>query len=91
MAKDELEERKAKRIEKEKKVAMPRVKNASFFLFREQNGSLSPLGAFETLPDVRFAYESLLDEDIPENQLKGFKGRFLKFEVKETKRRIMVR
>lgn len=77
----------------QKKPRKVTVKNASFFLYEEDKESkkLTPMGAYQTETEICNAHGSALDGDIPEEQLVGFKGRFLKFEVRETKRRIAVK
>jgi len=79
------DEKQAKKATKEK--------NPTYFLYKkiEENGDLSLIGSFNTEIDLRLEYAKSLDKDIPEEQLVGFKGRFLEFSVKETKRRIVVK
>lgn len=80
---------------KQKKQRKVSVKNPSFFLYKRydgvENDDLSPKGSFETEIALRNAYAEALDEGTLKEQLVAFKGRFLEFEVKETKRRITVR
>lgn len=77
---------------KEKKPRGVAVRDASFFLFKILDSeNLSPIGSYGTESEVREAYENTLDGGILEEDIRGFKGRVLKFEVKETKRRITVR
>lgn len=78
---------------KQKKPRKVTVKNARFFLYKryDDNEDLSPMDSFEAEIDLRIAYAKALDEDIPENLLVGFKGRFLEFKVTEKKRKVAVK
>lgn len=79
-------------VAKQKKERRISVKNPSFFLFKRisENGDLSPIGSYQTEPEIREAYENTLDGGILQKEIRGFKGRVLKFEVKETKRKVRV-
>jgi len=79
--------------EKESKQKKPRrvtIRDASFFLYKKgDNGDLSPIGSFETMPDILRGYRKALDDGVPQEQLVGHKTRVLRFKVREIERRVV--
>lgn len=91
--KDDLSEKNlsAKAETKQKKPRRIAIRDASFRLYKinKDNGSLSRMGVFETLPEIVGAYGKALDEGIPQEQLEGHKTKILKFRVREIERRVV--
>lgn len=70
---------------KQKKPRRVAIKDASFFLFKRisEDGDLSPIGSYQTEPEIRGAYKNALDRGVSQEDIRGFKGRVLEFKVED--------